>query len=420
MKILLVNKFHYRRGGAETYYFTLAEALKARGHEVIFFSMKDENNVPCEQEKYFVSNASVNGSIRSRVNMVMHIAYSRETYRNMTRLLKDERPDLVILNNIHRQITLSVIDAVKDYDPKLPIFWTMHDLMVICPAYVMLDGKGNICERCLDGNFGHCIWNRCIKGSRLMGVLAKYEADFIRRKGLYDKVDLYVCPSESNMRLLQRSNFTRNKMVMMRNPLPIDTQYESSGTMGDYVLYFGRLSKEKGVRYLIDAANKIGCRVEIVGTGPIENELKDYAKRSGVERIAFRGFQMGQALRDYIKNCRCVVVPSVWYENGGPYTAMEAMALGKPLIVSNYGSMPEIVEDGKDGYIYDAMSSNSIEALAHCLRKMFLLSGDEYGQMERHSLEKAKRLFSMEQYIDGIEQCFIKIMRCIKQQTSFH
>ena len=178
MKVLLVNKFHYKKGGSETYYFTVAEALKARGHEVVFFAMKDdEKNIPCEQEKYFVSNAAVRGGIKSRLNMIIHIAYSKEAYENMKNILQNEKPDLVILNLIHKQITLSIIDAIKEYNSKMPIFWIMHDLITICPSYTMLDGKGNICEKCLQGSFSPCVENRCIKGSKLMSILSKYEAD---------------------------------------------------------------------------------------------------------------------------------------------------------------------------------------------------------------------------------------------------
>ena len=132
MKVLLVNKFHYRKGGSETYYLTLAEALRDRGHEVIFFAMKDaEKNLPCAQEQYFVSNASVHGGIKSKLNMVLHMNYSKEAYRNMMQLLKAEKPDLVILNLVHKQITLSILDAIKEYDAKLPVFWTVHDLIMV-------------------------------------------------------------------------------------------------------------------------------------------------------------------------------------------------------------------------------------------------------------------------------------------------
>lgn len=399
MKVLLVNKFHYRKGGSETYYFTVAEALRVRGHEVIFFSMRDdEKNIPCEQEKYFVSNAATKGSIKSKLNMVMHIAYSREACAKMKALLKDEKPDLVILNLVHKQITLSIIDAIKKFHPMLPIFWTIHDLITVCPSYTMLDGKGEICEKCLQGSFAPCVENRCIKGSRLMSMLAKYEADYIRKKKWYDKVDLFICPSKFYQEKLERAGFTNSKIITLRNPLPLGTVYESNDGDNGYIIYFGRLSIEKGVRVLIDSAKEVGCKLLILGTGPIEDELRAYA---GIDsNIEFKGFQTGEALTNYIRGSRCVVLPSQWYENG-PYSAMEAMALGKPLIVSDKGGLPELVEDGKNGYIYS--DKEGLPGLSDCLQKIFNLTYEEYQSMVRCSLDKARKMFNPEKYIDKIE-----------------
>ena len=396
MKVLLVNKFHYRKGGSETYYFTLAEALKARGHEVIFFAMQDEKNLPCEQEGYFVSNASVNGGMKSKLNMLLHMTYSKEAYTKMKALLKAERPDLVILNLVHKQITLSIIDAIKEHDPKLPIFWTMHDLIAVCPSYSMRDGNGNICEKCLGGDFSHCVKNKCIKGNTLMSVLSKHEAEYIRKRKWYDQVDLFICPSEFYRKKLTEGNFTKSPIVTMRNPLPLDTAFERNETNEGYILYFGRLSPEKGVKTLIEAAIKCGCHLMILGTGPQEEELKKLAKDA--ENIEFKGFQTGEALRKFVKSSRCVVMPSACYENG-PYSAMEAMALGKPLIVSNYGGLPELVEDGVNGYIYE----KTADALAECIEKMQSLNQETYQAMARASLEKAKAMFDAEKYVDVIE-----------------
>ncbi len=399
MKVLLVNKFHYRKGGSETYYFTVAEALRARGHEVIFFSMRDdEKNIPCEQEKYFVSNAATQGSIKSKLNMVIHIAYSREAYVNMKALLQDEKPDLVILNLVHKQITLSIIDAIKEFHPKLPIFWTMHDLITVCPSYSMLNGNGEICQKCLQGSFAPCVTNRCIKGNRLMSILAKYEADYIRKKKWYDKVDLYICPSKFYQEKLESARFTNSKIVTLRNPLPLGTVYESNKGDDGYILYFGRLSMEKGVRVLIDSAKEVGCRLIILGTGPMEDELRAYAGTDS--NIEFKGFLTGDALTDYIRGSLCVVLPSQWYENG-PYSAMEAMALGKPLIVSDKGGLPELVEDGINGYVY--ADKEGLPGLSDCLRKIFRLTHDEYHSMVRCSLVKAREMFNPERYIEEIE-----------------
>lgn len=403
MKVLLVNKFHYRKGGSETYYFTLAEALKSRGHEVIFFAMQDsEKNIPCEQESYFVSNAAVNGGMKSKLNMVLHLTYSKEAYTKMKKLLQAERPDLVILNLVHKQITLSIIDAIKEYDPGLPVFWTMHDLIAVCPSYSMRDGHGNICEKCLGGDFSHCVKNKCVKGSTLMSILSKYEAEYIRRKKWYDQVDLFICPSEFYQKKLSEGNFTKSPIITLRNPLPLDTTYELHTGNEGYVLYFGRLSPEKGVKTLIEAAKKCGCHLVILGTGPQEQELKDFA--GDASNIEFKGFQTGEALKSYVKNSCCVVLPSEWYENG-PYSAMEAMALGKPLIVSQYGGLPELVENGGNGYIYD----QGADTLAECIRKMLQLTEEEYYKMACRSLEKAKSMFDANAYVVEIEKWYQKM-----------
>lgn len=391
MKILLVNKFHYMKGGSERYYFTVAETLRRMGHEVVFFAMQDEKNVPCAQEKYFVSNASVKGGIRSKLNMVLHIAYSKEAYKKMQALLAAERPDLVLLNLVHKQITLSILDAIKEYDASLPVFWTMHDLIAVCPAYTMLDGSGQICEKCLHGDFSNCVRNNCIKGSKLMSMLSEYEANYIRKKHWYDQVDVFICPSEFYRNKLAEAQFTKSRIVCLRNPLPPETKYELCTKTDDYALYFGRLSPEKGVRTLIDASVQAGIKLIVLGTGSIEEELKTYAKDK--KNVEFKGFQQGEALQNYIRRARCVVLPSEWYENG-PYSAMEAMALGKPLIVSNHGGLPELVEDDVNGYIYREKSE-----LSEKLKKLMSLPAEEYEKMCDSSFKRARALFDPEQYV---------------------
>jgi len=404
MKVLLVNKFHYRKGGSETYYFTLAETLKSRGHEVVFFAMQDEKNLPCEQAEYFVSNASVNGGFKSKMNMLLHMAYSKEAYVKMKKLLLVEQPDLVILNLVHKQITLSIIDAIKEHNPELPIFWTMHDLIAVCPSYTMRNGSGKICEKCLSGEYFNCVKNKCIKGNILMSILSWYEAVYIRKKEWYNRVDLFICPSEFYRNKLVQSGSIRSHIVTMRNPLPIDTVFEANEDNQGYILYFGRLSPEKGVKTLIEAAKKCGCHLMILGAGPQEEELRDCTK--GFANIEFKGFQTGEALRNYIKNSKCVVLPSEWYENG-PYSAMEAMALGKPLIVSDLGGLPELVEESINGYVFDG----TVEDLADCICKLQKLSKESYRKMMLCSLEKAKTMFSSESYAEQLEAYYRRFKR---------
>ena len=396
MKVLLVNKFHYLKGGSEKYYFSLAKALEKAGHEVIFFAMKDEKNYSCNQEKYFVENVSKDAGFKGKIKFLLNINYSKEAYKKMKELLKDENPDLVILNLVHKQITCSIIDAIKEYNPKIKIVWTMHDLITVCPSYTMLDGKGNICEKCLHGDFKNCYKNKCIHGSKLMSYLSYYEAKFIKKNDYYNKVDLFVCPSDFYKKKLEEANFTKSKIVTLRNPLEIKELDSKSYVNGNYILYFGRLSKEKGVLTLIKAMKDINYPLYIVGTGPIESELKQYVEKNNLTNIKFWGYQTGDTLNNLVLGSKVVVLPSEWYENG-PYSAMEAMAIGKPLIVSSLGGLPELVQDGKNGYIYN----KDIE-LAEKIIKTIALNDDEYLKMSNASYLMAKQLFNADEYVEKL------------------
>lgn len=407
MKVLLVNKFHYRKGGSETYYFTLGEALTAAGHTVICFSMADpQHNLPCAQTPYFAPNAAVDGGLTARLRMLRRMVYSRPAYRQMAALLRAEHPDLVILNLVHKHLTMSILDAIRDFDPHLPVFWTMHDLIAACPAYTMRNGRGQVCEECLGGSFLPCVRNRCIRGSLPMSLLAWHEASVIRRKGWYDRVDLYLCPSDFYRRLLQKARFTHAPLVTLRNPLPPGTVCAPAGPEEGYFLYFGRLSAEKGVLTLIRAALATGCRLVICGTGPQEEACRRLAE--GHASIEFRGFQTGEALHSALRGCRCAVLPSEWYENS-PYSALEAMAMGKPLIVSDLGGLPELVEDGVHGYVYPA--SGGAEALAERLAAMRDLSPAEYEGFCRRTADRARQWFDAAAYVHRLEELYDTVRR---------
>ena len=399
MKVLLVNKFHYMKGGSERYYFTLANTFKKMGHEVIFFAMHDAKNEPCYQSPYFVSAVGVNGGIKSKLKMVLHISYSKEAYNNMIALLEKEKPDLVILNLVHKQITCSIIDAIKEFNPKLPIVWTMHDLICVCPSYTMLDGNGNICEKCLHGDFNNCKKNKCIRGSSLMSWLSTHEAKQIKKHKWYDKVDLFVCPSEFYKKKLEEAHFTKSPIIHLPNPLDESIQIKRSENVKDYVLYFGRLSKEKGVLTLIKAVQKTDKNLIILGTGPIEEELKQYVKDNDLKKqVQMLGFKAGKELDEFVEQAKVVVLPSEWYENG-PYSAMEALAKGKPLIVSDLGGLPELVEDGKNGFIFEAKNEKQ---LSEKIDLLFSMSGNEYISFSEESVAIAKIRFNPIKYIESL------------------
>lgn len=398
MKILLVNKFFYRRGGSETYFFNLADALINSGNEVIYFSMKDDRNEVCRQSSYFVENIEYNstqnifGQVRNGVKMI----YSFEARKKFTDLIKNEKPDIVHLNLVHRQITLSIADVCKKYH--IPVVHTVHDLICVCPNSIMLSPQG-ICESCLKGSFLECIRLGCVKGSRLKSLLAVTEAMFCRIHKSYDKIDAYICPSDFTKKKLEEGKFTSRSFVKLRNFLPEGTEYKIRPALRTYpyILYFGRISKEKGLITLVRAFCSYGfaLSLHIAGGGPQSEELKRYVSENNyTDRVVFTGYLAGDELKRELAEAKAVIIPSECYENA-PYSIMEAQAMGKPVLGADIGGIPELVEDGVNGYIFKSGSADSIWIAMMRLEEM---TADEYEVMCQKALEFARKTYDADKY----------------------
>ena len=414
MKVLLVNKYHYVKGGSETYYFGLADPLTKLGHEVIYFSMADSNNKPCEQEKYFVSNVDFNSNISTlqKVKAGFRVLYSFEAKKNISALIEQEHPDIVHINLVHRHITLSIVRAIKKYN--IPIVFTIHDLNCVCPNHEMLV-NGHVCEKCLHGRYSNCIKNKCVKGSTAKSTLAAIEAANYKRMKIYDDIDLYITPSYFYKKKLEESGIIHSEIIHIKNFLPTDTVYSDNNPDNGYLLYFGRISEEKGVLTLVKAVEKLENNIPLIilGTGPIEDEIKEYIKAHNLgNRIKALGFKSGDELKKYVAEAKCVILPSEWYENG-PYTIMEAMSQGKPVIVTNYGGLPEIVEDGKTGFICSPFDSDDLK---NSIKKVCSLSDAEYKAMSSCAVEKAKIEFSPVTYAQKLTQKYNEIINNHKKK----
>lgn len=367
MKVLLVNKFHYVKGGSETYYFGLGRLLKEKGCKVVYFSMKDDRNVSCAQEKYFVDHIDYNGSM-SLVQIAVASAkmlYSFEAKHKFEKLLIDEKPDIIHLNIFQSQLSGSIVDAA--FKRHIPIVYTAHDLKSVCPNYLMMHHQ-KVCDKCLSGHYWHCFSNQCMKASRAKSMLASMEAYVYKLRKTYQKIDYVITPSFFYKKTLEAADIFRCPIEHVKNFLPSETVY-AAGSRGNYFLYFGRLSREKGICTLINAFSKahIEEKLFIVGSGPEEDRLRLMVKKLGMEdKILFLGFRTGIELKEIVANALCVCLPSEWYENG-PYSILEAQALGRPVIVSDYGGLPELVEDGITGYISEA---GNVFDLTEKIRKM--------------------------------------------------
>lgn len=372
MKVILVNKFHYRKGGSETYYFDVAEGLRRLGHEVHFFAMEGPDNEPCEDSDLFVSAKDYNGptSLGQKASAAASLIYSKEAKRKFQQLCERVRPDIVHMNLVHRQITLSILDAPYLRDNKVPVVFTSHDYILVCPSYVMLDGRGEVCDACLGGKFLNCLKRKCVKGSAAKSGMAFAEAEFLKLTGAYRKIDRIIAPSGFMRDKLVEGGFRSDQVVCMQNFAKDEVlacaHDGADGTDWEnpYLLFFGRLSREKGVDVLVEAVSCLpeGWRLVVAGDGPDREALERVAGKSPVsDHIGFVGFKSGDELRRLVSGAAFSAAPARWRENM-PYSIVESMAHGTPVVGTRIGGIPELVSEGQTGFLAEPGDASSLAA----------------------------------------------------------
>lgn len=354
MKILLVNKYFYKRGGAETYFFETARLLRQNGHAVEIFSMKHPRNLESVFQQFFVSYIDYDDhSLSNIIKASSRLLYSVEAKRKIEKLL-NRKPDIVHLNNIYHQISPSIISTIKKF--QVPVIMTLHDFKMVCSSYAML-ANNRICEACKHGKYYNCFLAKCFKNSRLKSLLGTIEM-FLHHKVLkiYDQVDIFISPSKFVKHKLAEMGF-KGKIIYLPNFVNIKQFQPQYSWKEEAIVYFGRLQKDKGLITLIDAVKGIdGIKLKIIGEGPIKNELYDKIKMQNIHNVQMLGYMTGEELRHSIRKAMFVVLSSELYENN-PLSVLESFALGKPVVGSRIGGIPELVKDNKTGLTFEAGNS---------------------------------------------------------------
>ena len=394
MKILMVNKFLYPNGGSETYIFQLGEELQKRGHEVQYFGMEHAGRVVGNRVECYTSDMDFHTGKLKKLLYPFKIIYSFEAKRKIGIVLRDMDPDVVHLNNINFQLTPSVIDAVRAYEKKaghrIRLVYTAHDYQWVCPNHMMrIPSTGRICFDCREGHFGACSKNRCIHDSRLKSLLGTIEAFVYHRRRTYAQVDVIVCPSRFMKKQLDTDPLLADRTVFLQNFITAERVQKESKS-GDYVLYFGRLSEEKGTKSLLAACRALPhIPFVFAGTGPLQEEVGQ------VKNVEYKGFVQGEALRELIAGARFSVYPSEWYENG-PFSVMESQMYGTPVLVSDLGGAPELVQAGSTG---DIFRGGDVEELTDHIRELW-----EHPEVCEAYRENCKQINfdTIEEYCDKI------------------
>ena len=412
MKILLVNYRYFISGGPEKYMFNIKKMLEDNGHEVIPFSIHSNKNVETEYSKYFVEPIGgrdatyfdeVKKTPKSIWQLLTRSIYSTEVEKAIKKEIRDVKPDLVYIIHFVNKLSPSVITGAKKMG--VPIVLRLSDYFLLCPRFDFMHQK-KICEDCLSKGYRSCIKKRCVKGSLFASVIRVFSMKFHNFIHVYRGVDAFITPSEFLKKKLIENGFNDKKITC----IPTFTSSKSEvgeQKIGTYGLYFGRITEEKGVETVIKAYEKLpDYELKIMGDDTTEEglRLKEYVKNHKMSNVEFLGFKDGTELEDVIKDARFTLIPSIWYDNL-PNTALESFQYSKPVIASNIGSLPELVIDGINGYLFEAGNE---EALIEAIRK--LDDNDTVAKMGAESRKRLETRFAPQSHYDSLMQIFRKVV----------
>ncbi|PXV61967.1 glycosyltransferase involved in cell wall biosynthesis [Dysgonomonas alginatilytica] len=387
MKILQINKYPSLKGGTETVLFDTIRLLKAEGHDVILLST-DEGEV-VYNPTYTISYPDRSASLVEKIYNLPSFFYNRSAVKILESIIEKEKPDIAHIHLYHNSFSNSILPVLKKYN--IPIVMTLHEYRQICPSYLLLDKNQQICERCIDGNYLNCMFTRCAKGSFLESTLLTMEMYYRRLFYKTEKyVDRFICVS--NFVYQKHQAFNRamaDKSTVIYNPVKLNL---SNGIKkGGYLLYFGRLSPEKGLPTLLSAMKQLpDLKLKIAGAGDwLFSEIP-----SNVELLGFKG---KEELDSIIYNAWYTIVPSLSYETFA-LSCAESMAQGTPVIASDMGAIPEIVQHEENGFLFEA---RNVENLKETISKAIMLSDEKYAEMVKIGYQSLIK-FSEDKYLEQL------------------
>ena len=395
MRILMINKFLYPNGGSETYVLGLGEFLEKQGHEVQYFGMEHTGRCVGNRVGAYTSDMDFHGAgKREQLMYALKTIYSAEARKKIRQVLDDFKPNICHLNNFNYQLTPSIILEIRKWEKETRnpcgIVFTAHDYNLLCPNHLMHDpNTGANCEKCLGGHFLNCIKGRCIHGSRAKSVIGTAEAFVWNAVGVYRNIDRIICCSQFLKHKMDTNPALASKTVALHNF--VEDLYPRQEKKQDYVLYFGRFSKEKGTETLLEACRELPhIPFVFAGKGPLEDMV------NAVPNVRNVGFQTGEALKKLVAQARFSVCPSECYENC-PFSVMESQVLGTPVLGADIGGIPELVQQGVTGELFE--SGNAV-SLADHIQKLW----EDASLTERYSQNCQKVHF------DSIDEYTRKLM----------
>ena len=367
VRVLNVHNYHAERGGFDVFYEAVGDLLRDRGHHV----------VSCDLDSAKIDSAG------QKLLALGTAMYSQKSRRRIEQLIRDEKIDMVHLHNILPLVSPSVIDACNSLG--VPVVMSVEDYKLTCPAGQHIR-HGNNCTKCI-GATGREVF-AALHGCRQNRVWSTAYA--IRNivnnaRGVFHKIDLLLPCSQFNADILLRDGYDPDQVRVLPNFSPLADEPTADAAAGEYLLFVGRVSPEKGLPVLIEAAKRTGLPVKVVGDGPAMKEL-GATSPSNVQWLGKRGRDELPAI---YRGARLSVVSSTWFECFG-IVAAEAQSYGIPVLASRIGGLQETIEDGRTGLLFEAGNAGDLASKWTELWN----DGDRLRCMSAAAVERANRHFS--------------------------
>lgn len=407
MKVLLINKNHFVVGGADSVYLNTGNLLKSKGVEVIYFSTKNINNLVYEKSHHFANEVLTrNIPTLKKIRNTFKYLFNYENIIKLNKLILDEKPDIAHLHLFYGTLSSSILFSLKRN--KIPIIVTIHDYRLLCPSNAMIDSNNTICEKCANSSYYNCILLKCSEKNVIQSIIVTIEAylrKFVINPFNFISHFIFVSKFSYHKHIFYDNRFLNNSSHLYNY---YDNKTNIYSIKGEYFLYYGRLSKEKGIETLINSFKNLKLNLVIAGTGPLSNYVQSESHNSG--NIKYVGFKTGNDLEKLILNSSFVIVPSEWYENN-PMTIIESFSLGKPVIGSKIGGIPELLYPN-NGILFEPFNIND---LISKIKQADTISFDNYNLMSKNCLQFSKTYFNKETYFNILYNLYQKVINDFKE-----
>lgn len=405
MRILYCNKYNYRFSGTESYLFENMDLLRSRGHEVALFSMADPRGLETAYDRHFVplTDFKQKAGLAAKAGLALRAVYSTEARTRIAAMIEDFKPDVAHVRNIYHHLSPSILWELKSHT--VPVLYHINDFKLICPNYNLISSSGDICERCAGGRFWNVVREGCYAGGAAPSAVLAAEAYFHRWISTYEKcVNLILAPSQfAKQKLIENADrWVRDRIEVLAHFQNCPSQIVSYPGPHAPILYFGRLSAEKGVDDLLAAMEPLpALHLVVAGDGPHRAQLELLAKNLSLNNVTFVGHVSGAALDDLIARSQFTVFPSRAYETMGK-SILESYAQGRAVVASDLGSRRELVEEGQTGLLYKVKDVRQLSSAIAFLRD----HPEQARKMGTAGRELVRERHSQEQHVQSLERIY--------------